>query len=78
MKAKLGRPKLEITRSVLAGARFTPEEANLIDGAAAGSGRTKSEWIREILLSAAGAGSANPSRAGSGSVGLGTGDDFLD
>jgi hypothetical protein len=53
MTAKLGRPKLEVTRTVLIGARFTPEEAGQIDVAVARSGRVKSDWLREVLLAAA-------------------------
>jgi hypothetical protein len=55
MKAKLGRPKLDVTRDVLIGARFTPEEAALIDQVVKESGSVKSDWIRAVLLEAAGA-----------------------
>jgi hypothetical protein len=55
MKAKMGRPKLDVTRAVLIGARFTTEEAELIKAAVSRSKRVKSEWIREALLSAVGA-----------------------
>jgi hypothetical protein len=54
MKAKMGRPKLEVTRDVLIGARFTAVEAEQIAAAAAASKRVKSEWIRRALLAAAG------------------------
>ena len=52
MSARLGRPKKDITRTVLIGARFTPEEAERI-GAAVGGGN-KSDWIRAMLLGAGG------------------------
>ena len=45
---------------MLIGARFTPEEAVLIEKAVSDSKRVKSEWIREALLAAAGAPSARP------------------
>jgi hypothetical protein len=54
MKAKIGRPRLEVTRSVLIGARFTAEEAQQIESAVSELTQGKSEWIREVLLSAAG------------------------
>lgn len=54
MKAKIGRPRLEVTRSVLIGARFTEEEALLIATAVSRLPQGKSEWIREVLLAAAG------------------------
>ena len=54
MKSKIGRPKLEVTRTVLIGARFAPKEAKLIEAAARHTGQVKSKWIRESLLRAAG------------------------
>ncbi len=60
MQAKIGRPKLDITRTVLIGARFTPEEAREIEQAVAGAGKVKSDWIRELLLAAARSGAAAP------------------
>jgi hypothetical protein len=56
MSSRLGRPKLDVTRTVLLGARFTPEEARAIESAARTSSGTKSDWIRQVLLSAAGFG----------------------
>jgi hypothetical protein len=60
MKAKMGRPRLEVTRAVLIGARFTPEEAALIEKFVSDSKRVKSDWIRETLLAAAGAPAERP------------------
>jgi hypothetical protein len=60
MKAKMGRPRQEITRAVLIGARYTPEEAALIEKAVSDSKRVKSDWIRETLLAAAGAPGGRP------------------
>ena len=55
MNARIGRPKLDVTRSVLVGARFTADEARQILNAAHRANRGKSQWIREVLLAAAGA-----------------------
>jgi hypothetical protein len=64
MNAKLGRPKLDVTRNVLIGARFTPDEARQIDEAVSPSGKLRSEWIRELLLGAANAcAQTEPARA---------------
>ena len=54
MKPKIGRPKLDVTRAVLIGARFTPAEAHVIEAAAAEAHQVKSDWIRQVLLAAAG------------------------
>ena len=54
MKARIGRPRLEVTRCVLIGARFTAEEAQQIESAVSRLSQGKSEWIREVLLAAAG------------------------
>jgi hypothetical protein len=54
MPGRLGRPKLDVTRTILIGARFTPEEAQQIHAGLQQRGRVKSEWIREVLLGALG------------------------
>ena len=51
---KIGRPKLEVTRDILVGARFTAEECRYIDKAVGFARKTRSEWIRGVLLGAAG------------------------
>lgn len=56
MKAKkLGRPKLAKgeAKGVLIGARFTPDESRDVHAAVKRSGRVKSDWIRNVLLTAA-------------------------
>jgi hypothetical protein len=53
MKPKLGRPKQDVIREVLIGARFTPAEAKIIGCAVKQSKKVKSDWIRETLLAAA-------------------------
>jgi hypothetical protein len=53
MTTRPGRPRQEITRDVLIGARFTPQEAEWIDAAVQNAGQVKSDWIRTVLLAAA-------------------------
>jgi hypothetical protein len=52
---KLGRPKLAKgeARGVLIGARFAPDESKEVHDAVKRSGRVKSDWIRNALLTAA-------------------------
>ncbi len=52
-RRKGGRPKLEITRDVLIGARFTAAESDVIEAAARRLQLVKSDWIRQTLLGAA-------------------------
>jgi hypothetical protein len=79
MSAKIGRPKLEVTRAVLVGARFTAAEAEQIAKAARESQQVKSEWIRQALLAAAGNSLVRPAAplASAAVSGL-KGDEFLD
>jgi hypothetical protein len=53
MKPKIGRPKQDVIREVLIGARFTVAEAQTIGRAVRQSKKVKSTWIRETLLAAA-------------------------
>ncbi len=55
MKKKMGRPQIVVgeNKSVLIGARFSPDEAKRVRGAVKKSGKNKSEWVRTTLLSAA-------------------------
>jgi hypothetical protein len=55
-KKMMGRPKIgtENAKGVFFAARFTPAEAQQINGAINQSQQTKSDWIRRNLLSAAG------------------------
>lgn len=59
MKKKLGRPKQPKGqfKGVLIGARFTPSEAQEVHQAIKESKKEKSQWIRNVMLSA-----ANPKR----------------
>jgi hypothetical protein len=59
MKRKLGRPKQDVVREVLIGARFTADEALVIGKAVKRSKQVKSDWIRDTLLAAARAGQGN-------------------
>jgi hypothetical protein len=54
-KAVLGRPKVpkEKAKAKWISARFSPEEAEEINAAITGSGKTKSNWVREALLETA-------------------------
>jgi hypothetical protein len=54
MKKKMGRPIIGTQPAeVFFAARFTPQEAKQINGAIRQARQSKSEWIRENLLSAA-------------------------
>jgi hypothetical protein len=53
MKPKMGRPKQDVIREVLIGARFTPAEAKIIGRAVRQSKKVKSNWIRDTLLASA-------------------------
>lgn len=55
MKNKMGRPQLVPgeSKSILMGARFSPDEARTIHAAIRKSKKIKSEWIRENLLHSA-------------------------
>ena len=59
VKPIMGRPRLpaEAKKRVVIGARFTPNESETIHGAIHRSGKSKPEWVRNALLSAAGSGS---------------------
>ena len=52
---KMGRPKLPKgeAKGILIGARFSPEEAEIVSDAAFRSNQNKSEWVRKTLLVAA-------------------------
>lgn len=52
---KIGRPKLAKSefKGVLVGARFALDEAKQVNDAVKRSGKGKSDWIRNTLLSAA-------------------------
>jgi hypothetical protein len=78
MKAKLGRPPLEVTRDVLIGARFTADEATLIERAVAASRQNKSDWIRTFLLAAADAPKRRPVPSPVAAVALEINEEFLD
>jgi hypothetical protein len=54
-KKKMGRPQLVDgeNKSVLIGARFSPEEAEIVTDAAFRSNESKSEWVRKTLMGAA-------------------------
>ncbi|HEY1662328.1 MAG TPA: hypothetical protein VGI03_07910 [Verrucomicrobiae bacterium] len=56
MKNKMGRPQIVPgeSKSILIGARFSPDESKRVHTAIGKSGKTKSEWVRKTLLSAAG------------------------
>ena len=51
----MGRPKLAKgkAKGVVIGARFAPDESKQIHGAIEHSGKSKPEWVRNALLSAA-------------------------
>lgn len=55
MKPKMGRPVLPKgqAKGVLIGARFSADEAKEVHKAAKRSGKNKSEWVRNTLLSTA-------------------------
>jgi hypothetical protein len=54
MKPKMGRPNLPKgeAKDILICARFSPDEAKQVHDAVKQSGKKKSEWVRNILLSA--------------------------
>lgn len=54
-KKKMGRPKLPAKKSLQPGfsVRMVPEEAREVREAIKASGKGKSAWIREALLTAA-------------------------
>jgi hypothetical protein len=54
MNTRPGRPRQDITRTTLIGARFTSQEAEWIHAAVQKAGQVKSDWIRAALLGAAG------------------------
>lgn len=56
MKIKVGRPKLPKgdAKDVLIGARFAPDEAEKVEKAARRASQNRSEWVRSVLLNAAG------------------------
>jgi len=56
MKKKMGRPTLPKgeAKGVLIGARFSPDESKRVNDAVKRSKQGKSEWIRAMLLTAAG------------------------
>ena len=55
MKKRMGRPKIgtQIAKGVIVAARFAPPEVKEIDGAVKRAKSTKSEWVRNCLLTAA-------------------------
>jgi hypothetical protein len=55
MKKKIGRPSLlkRDAKGVLIGARFSPVESRAVHNAVGRAKKTKSAWIREVLLTAA-------------------------
>ena len=55
MKAKMGRPKLAKgqVKTIVIGARFSPDEARRVHCAIEHTKSTKPEWVRKALLSAA-------------------------
>ena len=55
MSKKAGRPRLKKAefKGVLIGARFSPDEAKLVNEAAKRSKQGKSQWLRNVLLNAA-------------------------
>jgi hypothetical protein len=57
MNKKMGKSRLleKETKGVLIGARFSPPEARVVEDAARRSQKVKSEWVRQMLLLAAGA-----------------------
>jgi len=56
MKKHAGRPKIgtQNAKGVSVTVRFTPPEAKQLEQAIRQTRQTKSDWIRQILLSAAG------------------------
>jgi hypothetical protein len=54
MKKRVGRPRLGTrnAKGKLFAARFTPDEAKRVNVAISQSGQSKSDWIRNALLSA--------------------------
>lgn len=54
-KPKMGRPKLPKgeVKDILIGAKFSPDESKRVHNAVKKSGKGKSEWIRNTLLSTA-------------------------
>jgi len=54
MKTKMGRPILPKgqAKGVLIGARFSLDESKRVHDAVKKSGKNKSEWVRDKLLSA--------------------------
>ena len=55
MKPKMGRPVLPkgAAKGILIGARFAPDESKQVHDAVVRSGQSKSQWVREKLISAA-------------------------
>jgi predicted DNA-binding protein len=54
MKKKMGRPRLSKKGlAVVFSVRLPPEEARLVRAAVSSSGRTKADWLRTALLTAA-------------------------
>jgi hypothetical protein len=54
MKPKIGRPKTspEKAKSVLVGAKFSPQELKQIEAAVEQSGEDKSKWLRKAAIEA--------------------------
>ena len=61
MKLDVGRPKVPKTKAKAPGisVRLTQDERKLIDRAIQLTGMSQSDWVRRILLSAAGANNSN-------------------
>jgi len=56
MKKRVGRPKIgtQNAKGVMVAVRFTPPEAKQLGEAIRQSRQRKSDWLRQVLLSAAG------------------------
>jgi hypothetical protein len=54
-KPKIGRPKLPKSkaRAKYLSLRLRPDEQREVDGAIERSGKSKSDWLRDVLLTAA-------------------------